>query len=248
MGKACYLYCIIESKKDDNFGPIGIAQSRVYTLNYKDLCAVVSDFTDPEALEVLKEGITHQKVIEEVMKRYEVVPMSFGQVPKNQDEVKGFLIEHYDEIMGLFRKIEGKVELGIKASWRMDSVLKEIVHSNDRIRILQKQISALPEAKAYMLKLELGELVAQELKSRGEKLGDDIFNLSKPLAVDAKMNKPLSDRMLLNAAFLVAKDNEKDFDWNVNEIEKKYPQIMIKYVSSPPYNFIRLGEKHAADR
>ena len=115
-----YLYCIIESKQDDNFGTIGIkrseranAQSEVYTINYKDLSAVVSNFIGREAIDVLREGITHQKVVEEVMKKYEVLPMRFGQVPKSQEEIKGFLTENYDEIKDLFRKIEGKTELGL---------------------------------------------------------------------------------------------------------------------------------------
>lgn len=248
MGKACYLYCIIESKKDDNFGSIGIAQSEVYTVNYNDLSAVISNSIEPEAIEVLKEGITHQRVVEEVMKKYDVIPMSFGQVPKSKDEVKGFLTEHYDEIKGLFRKIEGNVELGVKMSWKMDIIIKEIVSSNDRIRILQKQISSLPQDKAYMLKIELGELVAQELKARGEALAEDIFNSLKLLAADAKTNKPLTDRMVLNAAFLVAKDKEGHFDGIMNEIEKKHPELIMKYVLSPPYNFVTIGEKYAVNR
>jgi len=243
-----YLYCIIESKKNEEFGEIGIGGSKVYTISYKDLSAVISNSIEPKAMEVFKEGITHQKVGEEVMKKYDIIPMGFGQMPKNEEEVKGFLAEHYDELNELFRKIEGKVELGLKASWKMDSIIKEIVNSNDRIRILQKQISSLPEEKTYMLKIELGELVAQELKARGEALAEDIFNSLRLLTVDAKTNKPLTDRMILNAAFLVAKDKEGHFDEIVNEIEKKYPELILKYVVTPPYNFVRIGEQYAVNR
>lgn len=250
-----YLYCIIESKKDDTFGDIGIASSRrinsssqVYTMSYKDLSAVVSNMFGPEPREVLREGITHQKVVEEVMKKYEVLPMRFGQVPKSQDEVKGFLSGCYDKLKELFRKIEGKVELGLKASWKMDMIMKEIVNSNDRIRILQKHISSLPEGKTYMLKIELGELVAQELKAHGEALAEEIFNSLKPLSVDAKTNKPLNDKMILNAAFLVPRDTERHFDETVNEIEKKHPELIMKYVLAPPYNFVNIGVLYAVNR
>ena len=253
-----YLYCIIESKQDDNFGTIGIkrseranAQSEVYTINYKDLSAVVSNFIGREAIDVLREGITHQKVVEEVMKKYEVLPMRFGQVPKSQEEIKGFLTENYDEIKDLFRKIEGKTELGLKASWKMDKIMGEIINSNDRIRIFQKQISTLSEGKAYMPKIELGEMVSQELKARGEALAEEIFDSLKLLSADAKMNKTLNDRMLLNAAFLVKNDKEGHFDGLVAEIEKKHPELTLKYVSAAPYNFISLhtiGGLYAANR
>ncbi len=243
-----YLYCIIESKKNEEFGEIGIGGSKVYSVTYKELGAVVSNSLGENPIEVLSEGITHQKVVEEVMKNFTIIPMSFGQVPKSEEDVKGFLAEHYDELKEMFRKIEGNVELGLKASWKMDMIIKELVNSNDRIRILQKQISSLPEEKAYMLKIELGELVAQELKARGGAVAEEIFDSLKLLAVDAKMNKPLSDRMVLNTAFLVAKDKEGHFDEMVNEVEKKYPELILKYVVAPPYNFVTVGEKYAVNR
>lgn len=243
-----YLYCILESKRAEEFGEIGIGGSKVYTVTYKDLGAVVSNLSGEDSIEVLKEGITHQKVVEEVMKKFTIIPMGFGQVPKSEEEVKAFLAEHYDELKELFRKIEGRIELGVKASWKMDHIIKEIVNSNDRIRILQKQISSLPEEKTYMLKIELGELVAQELKTRGEALAGEIFNSLKLLAVEAKMNKPLNDKMILNTAFLVARDKEGQFDRIVNEVEGKYPELTLKYVVSPPYNFVTIGAQYAVNR
>ncbi|MEK6845632.1 MAG: GvpL/GvpF family gas vesicle protein [Nanoarchaeota archaeon] len=238
---ARYLYCIIESRKNEEFGEIGIGGSKVYAVTYKDLGAVVSNSPGVDPIDVLSEGITHQKVVEEVMKNFAIIPMSFGQVPKSEEDVKGFLAEHYDELKELFVTVEGKVELGLKASWKMDKIMKEIVNSNDRIRILQKQINSLPEEKSYYLKIELGKLVADELKTHGEALAEKIFDSLKPVAVEAKMNKPLNDRMILNSAFLVARDKEGHFDEIVNEIEKKYPELTLKYVVSAPYNFVTIG-------
>lgn len=243
-----YLYCIIESKKNEEFGEIGINGSKVYAVIYKDLGAVVSNSLGEDPIEVLSEGITHQKVVEEVMKKFTIIPMSFGQVPKSEEEVKGFLAEHYDELKELFRKIEGKVELGLKASWKMDKIMKEIVNTNDRIRIIQKQINSLPEEKSYYLRIELGKLVAEELKAHGQALAEKIFDSLKLLAVDAKTNNPLNDKMILNAAFLVPKDKEGHFDKTVNEIEKKYPELTLRYVVSAPYNFVTIGAQYAINR
>lgn len=238
MGKGHYLYCVIESKRYCNFGRIGINGNDVYTVNYKDLGGVISNSIESKPVEVLKEGITHQKVVEEVMKKFPVIPMRFGQVPKNEDDVKGFLLEHYDKLKKLFRKIESKVELGVKATWKMDRIMKEIVNSNDRIRILQKQISSLPEEKGYMLKIELGRLVADELQTHGKRLGEKIFDSLRVLSMDSRMNDLIGDRMILNAAFLVPTGREEEFDRLVNKTEERYPEVMIKYVVSPPYNFV----------
>lgn len=235
-----YFYCIIKSKKNDEFGNIGIDGKKVYTTSYKDLCAVVSEMKNGADTEVLEEGITHQKVIERVMQKYDVIPLAFGHASKSEVQVKRFLVDYYAKLKMLFKKIEGRKELGIKASWKMNEIMKQIVESHDRIRILQKQVTALPEEKSYYLKIRLGQLVAEELKARGEAIAGEIFGDLKQLAAEAKMNNTLSERMILNAAFLVSKDNEAKFDEKVNEIEKKHPELILKYVVSPAYNFVSI--------
>lgn len=236
-----YLYCVIGSRKPENFGRIGIDGNEVYTINYKDLAAVVSDASN-SSYEILRQGLIHQKVVENIMKKYTLIPMSFGQVPKSKDDVKGFLSEHYLEMKKMLEKLDGKIELGVKVSWKMDEIMKDIVKSSDRIRILSKQIKAKTPEKAYPLKIELGKLVSDALSRKSEKIANDVYTSLAHLAVGRKENKTIGDKMLLNAAFLVEKEKEKEFDEKVNEEEKKYgDKVTFKYVLSPPYNFVSIG-------
>lgn len=238
-----YFYCIIESMKPENFGEIGIDGSDVYTINYKDLGAVVSDASN-SSYEVLRQGVIHQKVVETIMKKYTIIPMSFGQVPKTKDDVKGILSENCTEIKKMFEKLNGKIELGVKVSWKMDKILKELIESSDRIRILDKQIKAKTPEKAYPLKIELGKRVTDALNEKGRKIVNDIYGSLSRLAAESKENKTLVENMILNAAFLVEKEKEKEFDEKMNEVEKKYgDKVTLKYVLSPPYNFVTLGGK-----
>jgi hypothetical protein len=235
-----YFYCIIESIKPENFGRIGIDGSEVYTINYKELGAVVSDATN-SSYELLRHGTIHQKVVEEAMKKHTVIPMQFGQAPKSEEDVRGFLSEQYLEIKKILTKLDGKMELGIKISWKTDKIMEEIVKSSARVRILNKQINANPE-RSYTLKIELGKLVADALKTKGEKIVNDAYKTLSNLAAESRKNSSVGDNMILNAAFLVEKEKEKEFDENVNDIEKKYGNaVTIKYVLSPPYNFVTLG-------
>src|SRR5204863_5508873 len=74
-----YVYCIIRSERQREFGGIGIGGGqRVYTVHHNDLAAVVSDtpivIYDPTRENVL----AHEFVNETVMKENTVIPMSFG--------------------------------------------------------------------------------------------------------------------------------------------------------------------------
>jgi hypothetical protein len=47
--------------------------------------------------------------------------------------------------------------------------------------------------------------------------------------------------MVLNAAFLVDKTKERDFDSLVNTLEKEFGEkLLMKYVIAPPYNFVNV--------
>jgi hypothetical protein len=241
MSRGRYVYCIIESKREENFGSIGIGKSEVYTVHYKDIAAVVSNSLDT-TYEVLEEGLTHQRVIEEVMRRFTVIPMGFGQVSKSEEEVKAFMREHYGILRALLRKLNGKVELGVKVLWKMDSIIREIVASSDRIRVLNRVIQSKSANEIYPLKIELGKLVAEAIAKKGEVISSDIYRSLEPLSVESKKNPVIGDQMILNAAFLVEKNKEKEFDEKMNELEAKYGEMVtLKYIVSPPYNFASLG-------
>jgi hypothetical protein len=67
----------------------------------------------------------------------------------------------------------------------------------------------------------------------------------KPAAVASRSNKPIGERMILNAAFLVERDREKNFDDAVKEISRKYEALLtFKYTGPwPPYNFVNIKLK-----
>src|SRR6185503_6568282 len=83
-----YVYCIVRSDRQRDFGAIGIGGGqRVFTVAFQDLAAVVSDtpivIYDPTRDNVL----AHEFVNETVMKEFTVIPMSFGTVFRSEDDV-----------------------------------------------------------------------------------------------------------------------------------------------------------------
>jgi len=85
-----YLYCIIKHNGPIEFGPIGIGtiSSRVYTINYKDLCVVVSQSTVMR-YEARRVNVTaHALVLEEVMKQFSILPIRFSTISGSYDESK----------------------------------------------------------------------------------------------------------------------------------------------------------------
>ncbi len=141
-----YIYCIIETKMDRNFGPIGIGDrhAEVMTIGFKDLSMVVSNHPLSKLVVNRENMIAHERNIEVVMKEFEsVLPVRFGTIAASADEIINLLDRRYWEFKNCLRDMEHKVELGVKGIWKkMPDIYHEIIQSNDEIReaklLLQK--------------------------------------------------------------------------------------------------------------
>src|SRR5262245_61211102 len=114
-----YVYCIIRSSDDRDFGTIGIGGGgkRVYTVKHRDLAAVVSDtpirIYDPTRENVL----AHEFVNETVMREFTVIPMSFGTIFRTGDDIVELLKSTYRALEDVLQKMKDKIEFGLKVLW-----------------------------------------------------------------------------------------------------------------------------------
>ena len=240
-----YVYCIIQTTDPLRFGRIGIGNepADVHTVNYKDIAAVVSD-TPLEVYDPTRENVlAHERVNEAVMRSYTVLPMSFSTVFKTSDDIIELLRTAYDAFHDVLTKMQDKLEFGLKVLWEPELVIREIEKDDDNLRLLRQQISH-QKGSTYFARMQYGRLVDSLLAERSETLVAEIFSALGAVSVASRANKPIGDKMILNAAFLVSRDRESDFDSKVKEIDAKYENLMFKYTGPwPPYNFVNIRLK-----
>ena len=75
-------------------------------------------------------------------------------------------------------------------------------------------------------------------------LKSEIFESLRDVAVASRANKPIGDKMIMNAAFLVSRDREQAFDAKVKAVGAKYAPLTFRYTGPwPPYNFVNIRLK-----
>ena len=240
-----YVYCVIHADKALNFGPLGIGvePAEVHTVNFKDIAAVVSDTPiavhEPTRANVL----AHERVNETVMRDHTVIPMSFGTVFKTRDDIHELLRSAYDAFKDVLVKMEDKLEFGLKVLWDRDLIVKELETENEDIRRLKSEITS-QKGSTYFARMQYGRLVDGALQARSELYVQEIFDALRPASVASRANRPIGDRMIMNAAFLVRRDKEGEFDRIVKQIGAKNSQLTFKYTGPwPPYNFVNIRLK-----
>ena len=240
-----YVYCVIRSEQPLSFGPLGLGPepAEVHTIHYRDICAVVSNtpivVQDPTRENVL----AHQRVNETVMQKHTVIPMSFGTVFKTDDDITELLRSAYDAFSDVLSKMQEKFEFGLKVLWDRDQIIREIEGEDEDIRRLKGEISS-QKGSTYFARMQYGRLIDAALQARSERYVAEIFEALRDVSVASRSNKPIGDRMIMNAAFLVARDTEQAFDARVKDIGSRYDKLTFKYTGPwPPYNFVNIRLK-----
>ncbi|MEW6275027.1 MAG: GvpL/GvpF family gas vesicle protein [Bacillota bacterium] len=237
-----YLYCLFASGEIQNFDLSGIAGHAVYAVHYQDLVAAVSN-TPATYLEPAREHVlAHQKVTSAIMQKYTVLPVSFGTICKTEEELSKLLREIYPEAKKNLDRIKDKIEVGLKIFWNKETFLQEIGEADPNINRLKKEIAAAKEKgiDPYVLIIQLGQLVEEQVQRKRQSYLHLIY---KPLlvhAAEARLNDPITEKMVLNAAFLINKDREAEFDQAVNNLYERFKnRLVFKYTGPwPPYNFV----------
>ena len=241
-----YIYGIIRNSDPIDYGPIGMGKraDQVYGVTYNGITAVVS--ASPiivyEARRI--NMITHEKVLEEMMKQFTVLPVRFSTISEHNDDagILRIIEKDYKKFDEMLIKMEGKKELGLKILAKEAEIYESIIEKYDDIKALRGKLMNLPADKTHYQRVKIGEMVAAALKKETENYKNAILDVLSPLSEDVKVNDNYGEMMILNAAFLIKNTTEPTFDKVVNDLSEQYDRFMtFKYVGTLPlYNFVNL--------
>src|ERR1700736_1143214 len=239
-----YVYSIIECAEPRPFGRIGIGGrgNGVYTVHYKDLAAVVSSTPlvvyDPTRENVLAHEHVNEVIIEQ---GFTPVPMSFGTLFKTEKDIVEFLEDTYDALRDVLVKMKDKLEFGLRVNWAREEVLAEIERDDESIRRLKEEISKSQQS-TYFARMQLGRMFERARADKSDTYVRDIYEYLREAAIASRSNKPIGEKMIMNAAFLVGRDRAATFDQKVQEIAQRYEgKLSFRYTGPwPPYNFVTI--------
>lgn len=242
-----YIYAIIKADEPQEFSVLGIGDrgDKVYTVRYKDLAAVVSSSPIVKYPVSRDNTMVHQKVLEEVMRKFPLLPVRYCTIAENEEDIKEKVLKaRYKEFKNLLEGMKDKVELGVRAIWtNMEKIFSEIVEENKDIKQLKEKIAKeISVSKRREGMMRVGEMVKEALEKKKEHEAQEILAVLKPLSGEVKVNPVYGDMNILKLAFLVTKEKERKFDQKINELEKEFRgRTKLRYFGPlPPYNFVEV--------
>ena len=240
-----YLYAVIRGAAPRTFEAKGIGArgDTVYTITNGKLSAVVSLTPPVEYENTRRNMMAHQLVLEEVMRSADLLPVRFGTVaPDDATIITRLLDLRGEELDHMLEQMRDRVELGLKASWQEGVVFKEILEDNLAILKLRDSLVGRTPEKSHFDRMKLGEMIAKAMADKRQ--ADELMVLDRVRAFvhKTKLNKPIGDEMVLNAAFLVERAQEPALDAAIKQMDAEIGhRLKFRYVGPvPPYNFVNI--------
>ncbi|MFD4990409.1 GvpL/GvpF family gas vesicle protein [Streptomyces sp. NPDC058374] len=236
---ATYIYAVTAADHPlrlDGLVGVGEPPCELRVVKSERHAAVVSDA--PEELRAKRRDlVAHQSVLERLMTEGSALPMRFGLVGPDDDQVLAALEQEQDTYAQRLEELDGRLEYNLKVARDEESLLREILTESDEARRLRDHTRSHPEAHGE--KVALGELVSREIDARNDASAERIAELLAPAAERASDAGPTKAHFL-NVSYLVARDDAAAFSQAVHETAEKYGDDYTFTLNGPlpPYSFV----------
>jgi hypothetical protein len=174
----------------------------------------------------------HEDVLERALARTVVVPFRLCTIYESRERVLEFLAERGAGLADLLRRLDGHVELGVKAYFAPAGSSEQAEPQSGREYLLRRQREREATEEAFRIKGEAARASHERLAAVAE---DARANPPQPAELSGR-----TEEMLLNGAYLVRRDDGRLRD-TVAELESLYGPRGVTYELTgpwPPYNFV----------
>ncbi|WP_033216694.1 GvpL/GvpF family gas vesicle protein [Kitasatospora phosalacinea] len=213
--RACYVYGIVPVGTPAPEGAAGVGDppAPVALVSYHEVAALVSEIDTSRPLGTPQDLIGHARVLDAVAAgRTPVLPFRFGAVVRDEAAVTDELLAPQEQrFLAALEGLDGLAQFTVRGTYREDRVLREILDQRPDIAQLREEVGTLSEDASRYQRIRLGELVAEELRTRARAAADELVTRLGPLATATARADSSADQPV-NASFLVAEDRWEEFE------------------------------------
>lgn len=264
-GRAYYLYCVGERgalaplyaegppppiEPDARYvmideGRLSAVTSLVSLADYGEE-ALRARMTD--ATWVAVRAMRHEKVVEHFARRASVVPLRFGAIYLERENVERMLFEKQDELLRIIERLRGREEWGLNLYSDRARLKEEIVSLSPRLRGLSEQAAASSPGQAYLIRKKIDSERDAEARAQLRRVVAEIeqeLTAASATAAYARL-RVLKDEggeqgeLAAKLAFLVERGSFAEFRAAAERLAQKYEGAGFRLELTgpwPAYNF-----------
>ncbi|MBZ5553937.1 MAG: GvpL/GvpF family gas vesicle protein [Acidobacteriia bacterium] len=235
-----YLYAVVGNTGEEKYGEFGIDGSDVYSIPSGKVAAVVSNLAVERVRPERARLAAHQEVLKRLLVHTTPLPMSFGVLADSPQAIRKMLSRNQQMLLEQLRRVEGKVEMGLRISWDVPNIFEYFVITHEELRQARDQLLGGPREPTQEDKIEVGRLFDRLLNDDRQshlELVDEILSRRDTEVMQLNCR---SEREVLNVACLVKRESTPQFEADVFEVAKHFDNNFALNYNGPwaPHNFV----------
>lgn len=244
--EARYVYCVACNGGGSTLGGIGLDGCEVYTIPYRDICAVVhacrpEPYNSDERKTVEGWVAAHEEVVEKAMELYgAVAPVTFNTLVNGGDsQVEEWLKKEYSRLKMLLEKLQGKDEYGIQIFLNSSS-LKEELEKSGELAELSRELEGKPGI-AYFYRQKAEKTLKDKMEARVKALFEEFYTAIRACVEDihvGKVKEPEGEIIIANLSVLVKREKLERLKKTLEDISGR-KGFRVRFTGPwPPYSFV----------
>jgi hypothetical protein len=207
-----YLYAIAEHGSVRPDDKSGVKDAPVRTLRHDDLAALVSDAPDGTLRPRRRNLKAHHDLLKALMDEASVLPMAFGVLADDAEQVRAFLQSHTDTLRAQLDRVRGHAEVGLRVKWTVDDIFEHFVETHDELRELRDAVFGADREPSRQEKIRVGEefeaLLEETRAAHEATVREHLSAVCRAIEAD----EPKDETEVMNLACLVPRDGVDAFE------------------------------------
>jgi len=242
--EARYVYCVAYNGGRSTLGGIGLDGCEVYTIPYRDICAVVhacrpEPYKSDERKTVEGWVAAHEEVVEKALDLYgAVAPVTFNTLVNGGDsQVEEWLKKEYSRLKTLLEKLQGKDEYGIQIFLNGSSLKEEL---EKELAELSRELEGKP-GTAYFYRQRAEKTLKDKMEARVKALFEEFYTAIRACVEDihvGKVKESGGEIMIANLSVLVKREKLERLKKTLEDISGR-KGFRVRFTGPwPPYSFV----------
>lgn len=242
-----YVYAVVgcpeglpAARQGQRYGCIGIDGGEVYSISKGRLAAVVSDVLNRKIRPERRHLAAHQGVLKRLMEEGTVLPMAFGMIADGPRSVQQILSRNQDALVEQLQRVDGKVEMGLRAVWDVPNIFEYFVNIHPELRAARDRLFGTYREPTQEEKIEMGRMFDRILNEDRETHAETVEGVLSPRCFEIRHNPPRNEREVMNLACLIGREAQAEFEVGVFEAVRLFDDSFAFDYNGPwaPHNFV----------
>jgi hypothetical protein len=236
-----YVYAVVPADQPLPDALRGLDDAPVELVELEGIAAAVGVITLERPPGRRADLMAHSAVIDALAASGTVVPVQFGSVLADRESVvEDLLGDQHDHYADLLTALAGTVQLNLRAIYREEQALAEVVMADPGIARLRERTRDLPPGTMHPDLVRLGEEVSRAMERKRAEDTDGLLPLVVDHAVDHRLRALGDMNHVFDVALLVERDRVEALEERLEEVAEVVHERIRLQLTGPfaAYDFV----------